>query len=566
MDKLFFEIWRNRFIVKKIHNQILDGLTIVTNIPNLFENYKYFLIIDNNNIQVLLKVLQPHMKLADQFRRFKHKELVTQISFVTPITDSLLRGFIPDSVKFIKFNRIQEPLEIRVIPDSVETIENFWECDLPLPLNILPKSLKSISFSNQQKQALKPGMVPDSVETISFENCQDQPHRFTYFPPNLTQLTCGTSSQFETDYSINFFPNTLKSLHFITLNQPLIEKLLPSNLTSLSLGPNFHQEISPGLLPSSLTKLSIRSYSGTLQIGAIPFGVKELHLKAVHPIQDFAIPQSVTNLSIDIVGYHHVLNSSMIPSSVTKLEMVYCYLQEALPKQFIPPTVTHLTIGTNSNNIRPGQIPPSVTFLKLFSYMSHHKFPQGTIPDSVKHIRCSSPYAIKYMAEHNQINVDNIKTFGFDSNFDMDFKKGKPKEIIVDHVSEILPFITHNYSVEFPSMIPEYASSLMYQSPEPLSPEMLPSNLKRLQIHNASQVLREGLLPNTIESLEIVDWPDKTIILEKSIPSSVKTLDARYHFTKQLYIPSSVRNLRARYSPNEELNIPPHVSNIILEC
>lgn len=564
---LFFDIWRNNYIVKKIHNQILDGLTIITNIPNLIENYKYFLIIDNNNIQVLLKVIQPHMKYADQFRRFRYKELVTKMHFGTPIIDPILRGFIPDSVKHIKFHVIQEPIEIRVIPEGVETIENFWECDHPLPIGILPKSLKSISFSNRQNEALKPGMVPNSLEILNFENCDDQPHRFTHFPTNLKELTCGSSTNFETEYPINFFPDTLETLNFKSLNQPLVEHLFPQQLTTLTLSYNFNQEILPGILPGSLTKLIIDNYAGTLLVGSIPFGVKDLKLKIVNEIEDFAIPQSVTTLYLELVGYVHRLNSTMIPSSVTCLEMDYCYLQEDLPKQFIPSSVTRLTLGTNSYNIKPGHIPDSVVFLKLVSSMSYHKFPSGTIPNSVKHLRCNNPYAIKYMVDNGLIETANIKTFGFESKFEMDFKNRKPKEIIVKNVDEILPYITQYYTIAHPTMIPDYTSSLVYSSPEPITAELLPSNLKRLHILNSSQVIREGTIPNTVESLEIVDWPENTIILEGGIPNSIKTLDARFHFTKNLYsIPSSVRKLRVRYTPSEELNIPSSVSNIILEC
>ncbi|EFA80469.1 hypothetical protein PPL_07304 [Heterostelium album PN500] len=134
-------------------------------------------------------------------------------------------------------------------------------------------------------------------------------------------------------------------------NRPLHVLNLPVNLTYLQLGASFNQRIAPNTLPTTLKTLIFKDYHSKLdfpfEIGSLPASLTTLKLASYsHPIEVGILPFGLKNLVFSD-NFNHPLTGSILPPGLTTLKLGYSFQCQV----DLPQSLTRLSLEQSFGSI-----------------------------------------------------------------------------------------------------------------------------------------------------------------------------------------------------------------------
>eukprot|EP01132_Coremiostelium_polycephalum_P003094 gene3094-3870_t len=276
------------------------------------------------------------------------------------------------SLKSLNFNSYKSPIEIGLIPDTVESIKFGFGFNHEIEPGIFPNSVKSIDFGKTFNNPLRKGCLPSSLIKLTIEN-RKYPHKILtgdILPDSLQSLIIGTQLD-----SNSHLPQSLEYLE----------------------GPFDH--IPVGVLPKSLKTLVLTAQYTELDIGSIPDSVTRIvnQFNVKKPIIEGVLPLGLQEFKLQ--GFEQPTTRPIIPSSVTTLHLDG-YTDDPLVKGTVPENVKTLFLGNFP--LSAGSIPESVEYLTMSIRFGYPLGP-GVLPSRLKYLQLSSTIMDKQKPESIQI-------------------------------------------------------------------------------------------------------------------------------------------------------------------
>jgi len=247
-------------------------------------------------------------------------------------------------------------------------------------IDFLPRSLTYLDLSCAYSGSRFP--LPPNLETLIIQENFEGISRLE----SLTSLEIG--DRFFQILDLSVLPSSLRTLHLRRCYQELPINVLPTSLTSFTLGDNFNQKLHVGVLPCSLTYLSLGPcFNQELRAGVLPNSLLYLHLgekfnqifgRGILPASllslhfhfqslfDQPITPSALPTNLQILEFGARFNSSFgLPESLTHL-IFGRYFNQVLSVGTLPFSLTRLEFGKHFNQPLWDQVlPPSLTCLKF---------------------------------------------------------------------------------------------------------------------------------------------------------------------------------------------------------
>ncbi|EGC40598.1 hypothetical protein DICPUDRAFT_73890 [Dictyostelium purpureum] len=535
---LFYKIWRNIILKKKIFNHI-----------------KKF----NSNYSV-------SFSSRDQLLNYKEREYIQCLEILIDI-----------------------PLEAGDIPYGVHTLSFGDAYDFPLS-NVIPHSVTSLKLGYLFQHSIKDGELPDSLKDITFgenfnqqliplpKNCENVTFGWSFNKPlSINGETCISSSvkkiHFGNLFNQKICPGDLQNVEVLEFeknyNQPLVSGCLPPTLVSLSFYGHFNQALTLGSLPTGfLTKIIFsNSFNQPIESGVIPQTVKHITFGKDfnQTIANSGIPKSIVTLNLGS-NFNNVLDigefSSLTELKISdrydqplldnwwksktsgsvcllkKLEFGYDFNQYLRPFKSIPPTVETLIFGHSFNEpLDYGSIPPSVTCLSLKESIDYNIIfePDISLPNSILSLQLGYYYNQPFQPKSLP---DSLTSLTLGSSFNHSLGVG----CLPPSLTSISFGLIYNKPF-FPNSLPSSLKTLHlgYSFNQPL--ENLPISLTKLILG------AEFNQPLRIQSLTAL----KTLLLgrdynlpfdQESLPQSLETIEFGFFFNQKLSnLPLSIKKI-----------------------
>ncbi|GAM19829.1 hypothetical protein SAMD00019534_030040 [Acytostelium subglobosum LB1] len=341
-----------------------------------------------------------------------------------------------------------------------------------------------------------------------------------------------------------------------------MHRSLPWSITTLGLGPGFHQPITPGIFGDapSFTKLDC--------------GLGFNNVIAPH-----SLPTTLISLKLRDM-FNTSLAPGSLPNSLEKLSFGYCYNKPFEPG-CLPWSLKSLKLGHMFNcPLHPASLPRELQFLS-FGFYFNQPIQPDTLPQSLLHL--------KFVGMFNQPIDDrlpiSIKSLAFGPNFLQPLTLRRQTSIT---------------SLEFTSMV--YCPIKMEDLPptvhtlllHPLDVEMIPSTLTSLTLYDYfdgmfdqylgqslpsssltsltfgkafKQIIVPGLLPSTLKRL-VFGSSFNHSLLPNSLPDSITELRLGANYTKPLSLDNLPSSLLKLWIPTMGIlnlnNIPQSLKHIML--
>ncbi|GAM22626.1 hypothetical protein SAMD00019534_058010 [Acytostelium subglobosum LB1] len=250
---------------------------------------------------------------------------------------------------FISLDHLNPAHELRAdhFPDTLTSLYLHGSFNQPLN-NILPVGLKHLMLYGEWNQPINWNAFPPALETIKLGDQYRQP--LGILPNTVRYLSLGSNY----DHLISG-----PSLHRLDVSSPTprFDIAVPfTHLRSLNTEPllsDMIANITSQMFPA-LVELSIQ------QVADLP------------PILNLMkLPVTLRSLAIPIQG------RCLMPDGLEEANLTFSPINvfgQLKLNGLLPPTVTKLTLNTCSHSLRSGDIPASVTSLKLWDYPHHLDF------------------------------------------------------------------------------------------------------------------------------------------------------------------------------------------------
>ncbi|KAN0040285.1 hypothetical protein ACTA71_012175 [Dictyostelium dimigraforme] len=295
-DKLFFKVFRNIYLQKEI-----------------FKHLEYYRLVYKFSSTSRFKFN------AITISNYEYREYLTNIHLdkrsnnigINPLTASIEINYLTGSfINPLPVSLSNDVIQPGQIPESVENI-TVHTTDIicvgsfsQVISNTSPSknyncNIKSIKFTNQCvfPNGIIYGLIPESVINLEFH--------------------CKLIHQ-----TPIFIPNSVETLSFYWLNQPILPSQIPDSVKHLSLGVSFNQNLVINTFGENSSLESIEfgyDYNTPIQVGVLS---KLKKLKTIkfgvsfnQPIIPFSIPEQVT--SIIFRGKYNIpFSANSIPKSV----------------------------------------------------------------------------------------------------------------------------------------------------------------------------------------------------------------------------------------------------------
>ncbi|GAM18349.1 hypothetical protein SAMD00019534_015240 [Acytostelium subglobosum LB1] len=303
--------------------------------------------------------------------------------------------------------------------------------------------------------------------------------------------------------------------------------LIPSTVVVLISRTKYFYE--PGVIPSSVRVLQLRgdtelSKSSTeLLVGVIPTSVTSLAINDDYPISKIhpgAIPTSVTDLYLGLWHGNSLLHQpGVLPESITQLTWTeYTKVENKLHPGVLPSSLTNLTFWTpiRDDKVTPGSIPSNILTLKMQPVYGH-----GIIPSNVTDLcftsNWSSPITPGLLPNSvTRLDIGKFNTYRHDYNqntFPLSLTQLKM------NVHDSPP------PGALPASLTELDLGLDKNGTSGLLVGSIPPLVKVLFIRGLNQTLVQGLLPNTLEVLDLLTSNFNHPITVNSLPPSLKRIN-----------------------------------------
>ncbi|KAN0023210.1 hypothetical protein ACTFIU_011373 [Dictyostelium citrinum] len=533
-SKLFFSIWRNNYLKKKIirYIQIINihsftKIITTDNIQLLYNNNN-----NNNNefksIEILFKKNEKDYE--------KMKKLFNQINYLPNyINELLIRN---ESASFYSDNHVElESMftnDLIKIPNSITSLK--FDDFFSFAINKLPSGLKILDWGKRNVNEIKIGLLPVGLEELHHNG--NSALKAGSLPSTLKRLYLGSG------YQVNLFetPDLLASttaLEELSINKHFNSSLsgvLPKSLTKLSFHNDgyFDQEFKVGDLPSSITELTLpESFSQPIQPNQLPSSLKSLRFTKSREWHTFkqsiepnTLPNSLTYLRMN-PAFNSPLKVGSIPSNINKLIFKNTFNQKLIDDDD----------NNNNNNNGNRLIPDSVTILKL-DFLWNQKLSIGIFSNNL------------------------VKLYFVVGLVDAHYNKGNIQII----EPGVLPTSLKTLRLSPKFQIKEGSISFGLKSFHSFSTEQLqylPSSVEKLKFveHFDSLVFQDQLPPN-ITSLSFGKNFSKPLIITDSSCKKLKRVEFNGTVSNDLFLPSTVEILLIN-NIDGDLSPPPSLSESI---
>eukprot|EP01132_Coremiostelium_polycephalum_P003088 gene3088-3860_t len=297
--------------------------------------------------------LIPKYRISEEY----YKSMLSTGCFTTSKQSSLIHlelnggipkicpGAIPSTVKYLKLRVLENStITIGSLPDSLECLEMDLGIDLDYKTifrqGVIPNGVKSIkvdALMDSKPQIFYQGSIPNTVTTLIIRKLTPStglllqegilPEGLTHLeikeewtpktclPPSLTYLNCN----FDT-IPKGLLPKTLKTLKLSAKMKEIDIGSIPESVTEISFYKFLNIPLVEGILPSSLTKLSMLNGLNTTSVPSIPCNVKTLELCIKnHPVPK--LPHSIENLIIQGELLNQSLTTGILPPRLKSLDV-----------------------------------------------------------------------------------------------------------------------------------------------------------------------------------------------------------------------------------------------------
>jgi len=383
MNKLFYSIWRNRYLRSCIRNKQFQDIVIKINLKDLVidisnnSNSKYLTLFTDkdkkdNRISIRLEIE------VDQFNQYinsHYRDIVNDLVFIKKHNkskvcldcsqlprDSLTRlscyfdeytvggDNLPMSLTTLIINlRGYNIHGIKAVDQVLENLPPLL-CKLSIPYKYqinnrvnLPHTLQDLCYSTNSKSSLT-NISPSLSSTITkpFSNyealVETLDDLYWYHDQQwISKLDVTTTAA--TPITHGMIPSHIKQLR-LCHNGAIDDGALPDSLEWISIKTNIPvkrlpvlphqlrflyindlaQQLSKGILPPTLELLHINKYNQPLMTDVLPNGLKVLRLDNFNqPIDTNVLPQSLKNL--DLPCYNHELKPYVLPPNLQILRL-----------------------------------------------------------------------------------------------------------------------------------------------------------------------------------------------------------------------------------------------------
>ncbi|KAK5577480.1 hypothetical protein RB653_002421 [Dictyostelium firmibasis] len=445
-------------------NQSLNGNWLPANLKSLKFGKEFNHPIEG--IDYLQKSLTTLILPIDYKSEIKFKMVAASPQTLSSSSSSLNGNFeyiynsfsnsIPNSITKLKLdNLFNQPLKPDLLPNSITSIifGKYYNTFIPKKINSL-SNLSSIEFGHYFNKSFNFKTLVN-LKTIKFGYSFIEPLINCKFPPNLTSLTFGFS--FNNNIPIGYFINLpLKQLSFGGFfDKPIYDKTLPPTLISLDLGVSSYFD--PGFCNSfnQLESLVIgKGCSRTFIKGELPLSLKEISFNNFfkQPIQEDVIPNGVTSLSFGY-SYNKPIEKDVLPDSIKKLSFGFLFNQSII-KDILPINLTSLSFNYHFNQpIGKGVLPNSLTYLS-FEGVFNQKFEVGSLPNNITNLSLcyfydqpfsigSLPTSLKELRIHSsKFNQDFSSSFG-------DYFTSSLETIYIGKSSKLINILDSNFFCKY---------------------------------------------------------------------------------------------------------------------
>ncbi|EAL61098.1 hypothetical protein DDB_G0292590 [Dictyostelium discoideum AX4] len=557
-DKLFFKIWRNKFILKNI---IYNLKRIIE--CEKFTKYKEFTIkslIDFNERDIIRNVYLGIDKDNENecFTNNNNNNNNENNYYYLEILD---KGVIPYGVVELSINNNKELIN-GSIPSTVETLNLMSKFKQEIKVGILPSSISKLKFSEYNIKISKPSILPINLKSIDFGLYYNQEIEKNILPNSLEILKL--SNDFNKPLDFNNLPINLKHLIFgDKFNKELLSnnndndtnEKLPNLIEFIKFGESFDQEFN--IL--NLKKLKIIIFGS--RFNSSIFGLKMCEsLETVefgssfNQIIDNQLPNSLKNLKFGLKFDKVLLPMLSLPKNLETLEFGLLYNQKFQPNTF-PLSLTSLKFGFNYNQTFPKDVLSLNSNLKIlhFGYCWNQPFSSSSSSSSSLNI----------------LPFESITELKFGKQFYQKIKSNLFRSAVNLKSLDLGDSISQSIAIE---SLPKSLSSLTIGNTFNEKIESLPVLLKCLQIGSSfnSHSFPINFFPNSLERLSFnkvslfnnvfkpgcfsIDFSNlvqldlgqsfNQTLKPNTLPNSLKILNLSTNFNKSLEIGTLPQNLQ----------------------
>ncbi|EGC35302.1 hypothetical protein DICPUDRAFT_33630 [Dictyostelium purpureum] len=374
------------------------------------------------------------------------------------------------------------------------------------------------------------------------------PHNMNPFAPQMEDKKSEFIVEYHWRSTLHPIPTTANTL-YICFNHPIPPNTIPNNIiilcflcenkTGISKGPDFNQNIDPGVIPNSVRYIYFINgqYNKPLMAGALPNSVEYLFLSDGFN-QPFKVGDLPSNLCILETGdeFNQPFDAAALPPTLKSLFLGKGYNQPMDFAHLI--NITCLVYDEGSISEHPIiSLPPKLEFLLLPDSFNHY-IPVGLLPKTLRTLTFgdtfNSPIVPKSLPNSlESINLGKSYNLPFDPN-------ALPKSLKSISFHQYSEF---NHPLE---NIPNYVHSieLGQQFNQPIT--QLPSHLRYMKFGQKFNQNLEGVLPSNLTHLYLgVHY--KKLLTPGTLPESLKVL-VMNGYTKK--IPAGVIPPNCKFTKN----------------
>jgi len=394
MDRVFYSIWKNKYIRNYIKNKVCQDLVIeIKSIKELQDDHRLISLFTeqdkrDNNIYIRLIIndeeeYDQYIKISSDNNQCQQLVVVDDICLKTDI--DLNFNMFHQGIKRIEMFIYLETKITGRLPQSLTELVvksqyvEIYNQSLDNVLMNIPASLRKLTLPLYK--FTKRVELPSTLECLNYTTRISDINNLV-MPPNkvyegyqvvvnsLDQLQLVHNLPWVHKLQIRQVRTTLKHDHIpshikhlsLDENGFVEDDSFPQGLLSLTIAVDIPINISS--LPRCLTHLDINSYGYQLKKGMLPPTLKKLQIyHYFEPLVAGALPDGLTSLSLP--RFNQELDVKALPSSLTELDLDY-FTKELKPFA-LPPHLKSLNLNKYSvSYTEPNCLPNTLTSLKIF--------------------------------------------------------------------------------------------------------------------------------------------------------------------------------------------------------
>jgi len=383
-DKLFYIIWRNKYIRNLVRNNVFKKKRIDVTLDYINDNHQYLSLLSNDDkilydIHVFLEINRDNI---EQYRDNKYRYLVNEIYG----NDFMDIGVLPHhGVHKLSFNidydfKCEDGVKV---PDSVHELllytylsGNELNEQVDRFIYHLPSNLKILSIPDDYVFT-KQCILPHTLEDLCYGNGSDS-LRHLLVPEDKLFENCVLEVRSMDDIQWLTDKTWITSLRIEDGRHPLTvhKHRLHNQIKEITINHK-KLEIEVGALPESMESLSINCQHRIVK-GVIPFGTKSIYHSCFNqPLEHGLFPNSVDKIILN--GFiKDPLQQGCLPSKLKLLTI--CYNIE-LQQSILPPTLEYLELVNYNQPLKPHVLHNSLKRLTCKSF--NQKLYQHSLPSSL---------------------------------------------------------------------------------------------------------------------------------------------------------------------------------------